>query len=281
MIGAVIERVLLSEVNFGHSVLFALRESRRNAILYSSAHCCMQSRASLERLSQLKIACDDLASSQREPAQALVPLDAFRSDMGTEVSQSNLAPVHRRDAAAVGYAFLVSNERSTMLYGLARCDCEAPFSLEETQKLRRFAPTVWGALKDCLSLTEIQEPFTSSPLLARDHGLGRVSQCAQSSLSCTNALVDFSRACGVSLSPKETAVANQSLRGESAKAIAAGLCISPHTVNIHMRNIYRKFHVKNRTQLHSAYANFVMVGARPMSPSSSNPSAQTGNTMKP
>lgn len=233
----------------------------------------MQSIASLSRLAQLKVACGDLASTQREPAQALVPLNVFGSDMGTEVSQSSLAPVHRSDAAAVGYAFLVSNERSTMLYGLARCDCEAPFSLEETRNLRSLAPTVWAALKDCLSLTELQEPLTSSPLLAQDPALGRVSQYAQSSLSCTNVLVDFSRACGVSLSPKETAVASQSLRGESAKAIAAGLCISPHTVNIHMRNIYRKFQVKNRTQLHSAYANFVIVRERTMGPPPSNPSA--------
>ena len=279
MIGAVIERVLLSEVNFGHSILFAPRESRRNAVLYSSAHCCVQSCASIERLAQLKIACDDLASSQREPAQALVPLEPFPSDMGTEVFQSKLAPVHRRDAAAVGYAFLVSNERSTILYGLARCNCEAPFSLEETQRLRRFAPTIWGALKDCLSLIKTHELFTSSPLVARDPGLGCVSQYAQSSLSCTNALLAFSQAYGTSLSPKETAVASQSLRGESAKAIAAGLCISPHTVNIHMRNIYRKFHVKNRIQLHSAYSNFVMVRARPTGPSWSDPSAQTGNAI--
>lgn len=282
MIGAIIERVLLSEVSFGHSVLFAFVQGRRKAVLYSSAHCCMQPRASLERLAQLKTACDDIAAPQFDPAQAqaLVPLDALTSDMGTEVSQLNLAPVHRRNAAAVGYAFLVSNERSTMLYGLARCDCEAPFSLGETRKLRRVAPTVWGALKDCLSLSQNQETLGSSLLLAQDPDLGRVSQSAELNLFVTNTLDDFSLAYGVRLSPKETAVAGLSLLGASAKEIAAGLCISPHTVNIHMQNIYRKFQIKNRTRFHSAYANFVMFRARPMGASSSNPSAQTGKTME-
>ena len=258
MIGAFIERVLLSEINFGHSVLLALRQNRKRAILYSAAHCCRDAAASLQRLAELTAACEALGGSSSGPAQALVPLEALTSDVGPKLPQLTLAKAHGQDAAKGGYAFLVTHERSTILYGVARCECEAPFSLEEAQRLRQFAPMVWGALIDCLHLTQNKDLSSSSEPNPYDPNAECIDRICGSSASFAHILDGFTRAHGVSLSPKETAVTSQFLRGGSAKTIAAALCISPHTVNIHMRNIYRKFHVKNRTHLHSAYADFVL-----------------------
>ena len=235
MIGALIDKILLSQVVFGHSLLLTHRDSNRKAVLYSSAHCCAVQHASLNCLARLTFACDDLIRSHREPSQALIPLDALMFDVATSVLRPNVPPVSCRNAAVVGYAFVVANERSALLYGLARCDCDVPFSLDEANRLQLFAPTVWGALNDCLRLTHGQEPVDSSRPLAQGIDLEWVAQDATFDFSVVHVLDEFIRARGTKLSPREIVVARQCLAGNSAKGIASELHISPHTINIHMR----------------------------------------------
>jgi len=54
---------------------------------------------------------------------------------------------------------------------------------------------------------------------------------------------------GAALSPRETEILEATARGLSAVGIASELAISPHTVRQHLKAIYRKFGVKNRTGL--------------------------------
>lgn len=278
MIGAVIEQVLLSEVRFDHSVMLALAEGEGKAVLYSSSCSWMSSSAFLKRLAQFRTVCDDFGQLPHESHQAFLPLDALTLERAFEGSRSDLARDHHTDGTATGYAFLVASERKAILFALARSDGDAFFSLDETQRLRRFAPMVWGVLHDCLRLSQNKGPFIQQLPPAPDAVSGHIGQSAEPPGSLAHVLGDFIRTRGVRLSPRELAVASLSLRGESAKTIAAGLGISPHTVAIHLRNIYSKLHVKNRAHLHAVYADFFMAGAGPPSPPSINPLAAESMT---
>lgn len=65
---------------------------------------------------------------------------------------------------------------------------------------------------------------------------------------------------GRALSPREAEILQATARGLSAIAIAAELAISPHTVRQHLKAIYRKFGVKNRTGLVVAMARSGLIG---------------------
>jgi Response regulator containing a CheY-like receiver domain and an HTH DNA-binding domain len=55
------------------------------------------------------------------------------------------------------------------------------------------------------------------------------------------------------LTPREHQVLDYMSKGYQNKIIAARLCLSEHTVKIHVRNVIRKLRVHNRTQAASAY----------------------------
>ncbi len=50
------------------------------------------------------------------------------------------------------------------------------------------------------------------------------------------------------LTPRESSILESLIGGESCKCIAADLCISIHTVNNHLRNIYEKMRVNSRSE---------------------------------
>jgi len=58
------------------------------------------------------------------------------------------------------------------------------------------------------------------------------------------------------LTPQELRVATAVQRGASNRDIAADLFLSPKTVEFHLRQIYRKLHVRSRTQLVAALADW-------------------------
>ncbi len=51
-----------------------------------------------------------------------------------------------------------------------------------------------------------------------------------------------------SLTEREHLILDQLIGGKSYKAIAADLDISVHTVNNHIRHIYKKMHVQSRSE---------------------------------
>lgn len=56
------------------------------------------------------------------------------------------------------------------------------------------------------------------------------------------------RPSGVELTPRETEILRMLVDGHTAAALADTLCISVHTANAHVRNIYRKLEVTSRAQ---------------------------------
>lgn len=50
------------------------------------------------------------------------------------------------------------------------------------------------------------------------------------------------------LTKKEKVVLEQLIEGKKKKEIATALFVSPHTVDTHLRNIYRKLHVHSKTE---------------------------------
>lgn len=56
------------------------------------------------------------------------------------------------------------------------------------------------------------------------------------------------KAAGVELTPRETEILRMLVDGQTAAALADKLCISVHTANAHVRNIYRKLEVTSRAQ---------------------------------
>lgn len=56
------------------------------------------------------------------------------------------------------------------------------------------------------------------------------------------------RPSGVELTPRETEILRMLVDGQTAAALADKLCISVHTANAHVRNIYRKLEVTSRAQ---------------------------------
>lgn len=55
------------------------------------------------------------------------------------------------------------------------------------------------------------------------------------------------------LTPRERTVLEKLAEGLSAKEIAASLAISTETVNVHLKHIYQKLHVRSRTEAVIAY----------------------------
>ena len=51
------------------------------------------------------------------------------------------------------------------------------------------------------------------------------------------------------LTPRELEIARLAAARKTNQEIAAALCITPHTVNSHMKNIFRKLSVRSRAEL--------------------------------
>ena len=58
-----------------------------------------------------------------------------------------------------------------------------------------------------------------------------------------------------SLTPREHEVAVHILKGHSSKSLAREINISPETVKIHRRNIYRKLEISSQSELFARFLN--------------------------
>jgi DNA-binding CsgD family transcriptional regulator len=61
---------------------------------------------------------------------------------------------------------------------------------------------------------------------------------------------------GLGLSPREKEVASLLLQGQSAKDIAKELEITVSTVNFHIKNLYKKLNIGNRSELFARFASY-------------------------
>jgi DNA-binding CsgD family transcriptional regulator len=65
------------------------------------------------------------------------------------------------------------------------------------------------------------------------------------------------------LTLREREIVTMVLRGHSTESIAMQLGISPGTVKIHRKNIYRKMKVSTQAELFAAFIGFAAPGASP------------------
>lgn len=64
---------------------------------------------------------------------------------------------------------------------------------------------------------------------------------------------------GERLTKSEVKVAEEVASGKTNKEIARALCVSAHTVRVHLMSIFRKAEVKSRTRLVAQIFNSLMV----------------------
>jgi DNA-binding CsgD family transcriptional regulator len=63
---------------------------------------------------------------------------------------------------------------------------------------------------------------------------------------------------GLGLSPREKEVASLLLQGQSAKEIATKLEITISTANFHIKNLYKKLNIGNRSELFARFASYTI-----------------------
>ena len=88
------------------------------------------------------------------------------------------------------------------------------------------------------------------PWLANAGGATLLVSAIEEVLSATGARARRSLAGGVaSLTPRELAVAQLAGTGQTTRAMAEALFVTPKTIEYHLRQIYRKLDVRSRDQL--------------------------------
>ncbi len=93
----------------------------------------------------------------------------------------------------------------------------------------------------------IVKPFVLPNLLARIEAVLR--RCKNTKNENIQISTNNAKAMNSELTPKESSIVEFLVKGLDNKEIAAKLNITELTVKTHLRNIYKKLNVKNRTQL--------------------------------
>lgn len=142
----------------------------------------------------------------------------------------------RRHANAAARRLLAQVEETERIRCVDDLMAEAPNVREDgSHASHREVGTVSG---DPAVLTETSIPASEAPSLV-------VSLLALEAAPRGAILVE-------SLTPREVEVAEQVASGLSDPGIADALCLSPHTVKQHVKNIYRKLGIGSRTELTAA-----------------------------
>lgn len=121
-----------------------------------------------------------------------------------------------------------------LFYSLGRLVDEPRFKAREIAALRRVLP-VFAALNNRHFLHAVYGPAPEDPLAA-----GGIDA----------ALARFGDA---TLTERERQIAGLILRGHSTQSVAATIGISPGTVKIHRKNIYRKLQISSQSELFSLF----------------------------
>jgi DNA-binding CsgD family transcriptional regulator len=257
MIGAIIENSLLSELHFDYAAMLSVRSEGDSVMLYANLPPTSISALYIKAISRLGSDLRHSSMMSNESTQFLVALQDLYSPVSTQIGKvlnSQLRPIR---AGALGYGFGVLDARMTLVYVLARADDQPAFSEHDIQSMRRHAAAVWGALRDCIRIAALLEPTRDLNPSMKDHKPLAASGFSDFEAPLDCEIQSFAKSFGVKFSQREIPVTSYSLQGESNKIIASRLGISPHTVSIHLRNIYRKINVTSRRQLSATYLAFI------------------------
>ena len=127
----------------------------------------------------------------------------------------------------------------------------SPAKLEHARAL----DALGTALRLARRPTDAREPLRQALDLATVCGAEALAEHARAELHATGARPRVGALQGVgALTPSELRVARLAADGESNKAIAQSLFVTPKTVEVHLSNVYRKLGIRSRRELPGALA---------------------------
>ena len=122
--------------------------------------------------------------------------------------------------------------------------------------LARALTALGSALRRRRHQTDAREPLRRALELAESCGAGALTAEIRTELHATGARPRSSALSGpASLTASERRVADLAAGGDTNKAIAQALFVTPKTVEVHLSNAYRKLDISGRRQLASALAD--------------------------
>jgi DNA-binding CsgD family transcriptional regulator len=112
----------------------------------------------------------------------------------------------------------------------------------------------WGAaLRRSNQRAAAREPLQRALELAEAGGATALADAARAELTATGQHARRKLQSGLgSLTPRERSVAELACSGQTTRAMAENLFVSPKTIEYHLRQIYRKLDISSRPQLASA-----------------------------
>lgn len=134
---------------------------------------------------------------------------------------------------------LTNSARATLAY--LRCGTHDPFTDEDVDALRRLRPVIADAIRG----SQMHERAGNSPA-------GEATASAGSMFGSPMSLEQMLNR----LTPTEQHVLRQLRTNASEKAIAEGMHRSPHTIHVHVKNIYRKLNIGSRRQIADMFGPF-------------------------
>lgn len=133
---------------------------------------------------------------------------------------------------------LPHNTWATIVY--LRCGTHAPFTDEDMNTLQRIQPVVADVVRASLIREQADSPAD---------GTSPTGGSVFGSPMSLEQMLDR-------LTPTEQHVLRQLRTSASEKAIAEGMHRSPHTIHVHVKNIYRKLNVGSRRQIADMFGPF-------------------------
>ncbi|MDA0180361.1 AAA family ATPase [Solirubrobacter phytolaccae] len=168
----------------------------------------------------LELAAEELEIARRWGAPSI--LARALSVMGTVAREAGLEPLEEAVALA------------------------APSRLEHAKALTELG----AALRAARRPTDARDPLRQALELADGLGAGAVASRARSELYAAGGRPRTTALRGrAALTPSELRVAERAAAGETNRAIAEALFVTPKTVELHLRNAYRKLGAQRRNEL--------------------------------
>ena len=145
-------------------------------------------------------------------------------------------------AEEVGF-FVPLDSGVTVVVSLMRLDKSKAFSAVQIRALRELAPVVLSLVRLAWADVAIEDPNAG-----QGNG-GEHTRSEPDNPSQISALMTTDEDGNPLLTPREIEVVDLVLKGHSSDSIAALLGMTPGTVKVHRRNIYRKLHIRSQAEL--------------------------------